>query len=47
MSGIWEKIKERLGFGKRAEGDKEDDRVMYIIAGLGLSLIHISEREPL
>ena len=35
MSGIWEKIKERLGFGKRAEGDKEDDRVMYIIAGLG------------
>ena len=35
MSGIWEKIKERLGFGKRTEGDKEDDRVMYIIAGLG------------
>lgn len=35
MSGIWEKIKERLGFGRKAEGDKEDDRVMYIIAGLG------------
>ena len=26
MSGIWEKIKERLGFGRKAEGDKEDDR---------------------
>ena len=35
MRGIWEKIKERLGFGRKAEGDKEDDRVMYIIAGLG------------
>ena len=35
MSGIWERIKERLGFGRKAEGDKEDDRVMYIIAGLG------------
>ena len=35
MSGIWEKIKERLGFGRKAEGDKEDDKVMYIIAGLG------------
>ena len=35
MSGIWERIKERLGFGRKAEGDKEDDEVMYIIAGLG------------
>ena len=35
MSGIWERIKERLGFGRKAEGDKEDDKVMYIIAGLG------------
>ena len=35
MSRIWERIKERLGFGRKAEGDKEDDRVMYIIAGLG------------
>lgn len=26
--------KERLGFGRKA-GDKEDDKVMYIIAGLG------------
>ena len=35
MSGIWDRIKGILGWGKREPGKREDDRVMYIIAGLG------------
>ena len=35
MSGIWDRIKGILGWGKREPDKKEDDRVMYIIAGLG------------
>ena len=35
MSGIWDRIKGILGWGKREPDKREDDRVMYIIAGLG------------
>ncbi len=35
MSGIWDRIKGILGWVKREPDKKEDDRVMYIIAGLG------------
>ena len=35
MSGIWDRIKGILGWVKRDPDKKEDDRVMYIIAGLG------------
>ena len=35
MSGIWDRIKDILGWGKREPDKREDDRVMYIIAGLG------------
>ena len=35
MSGIWDRIKAILGWVKREPDKKEDDRVMYIIAGLG------------
>lgn len=35
MSGIWGRIKGILGWVKREPDKKEDDRVMYIIAGLG------------
>ena len=35
MSGLWDRIKGILGWGKREPDKREDDRVMYIIAGLG------------
>ena len=35
MNGIWDRIKGILGWGKREPDKREDDRVMYIIAGLG------------
>ena len=35
MSGIWDRIKGILGWVIREPDKKEDDRVMYIIAGLG------------
>ena len=35
MSGIWDRIKGILGWVKREPDMTEDDRVMYIIAGLG------------
>ena len=35
MSGIWDRIKGILGWGKREPDKREDDRVMNIIAGLG------------
>ena len=35
MNGIWDRIKGILGWGKRDPDKREDDRVMYIIAGLG------------
>ena len=35
MSGIWDRIKGIRGWVKREPDKKEDDRVMYIIAGLG------------
>ena len=35
MSGIWDRIKGILGWVKREPDKKKDDRVMYIIAGLG------------
>ena len=35
MSGIWDRIKGILGWVKREPDKREDDRVMYIIAGLG------------
>ena len=34
MSGIWDRIKGILGWGKREPDKREDDRVMYIIACL-------------
>ena len=35
MSGLWDRIKGILGWKKREPDEKEDDRVMYIVAGLG------------
>lgn len=35
MSGLWDRIKSMIGWADREPEEKEDDKVMYIIAGLG------------